>query len=70
MRIRFLKGDPRAGMVAEVHSGRAERLINAGAAEKVSPHTDGAQPEPSAEQKAVVKAAKTAAKKPAAKKAK
>lgn len=70
MRIRFLKGDPRAGMVAEVHSGRGEALIKAGAAEKVAIQTEGRQPDPSAEQKAVVKAARKAVAKPAAKKAK
>lgn len=70
MRIRYLKGDPRAGMVAEVHGTRAERLIKAGSAEKVALQTPGAQPEPSAEQKAVVKAAKKAVAKPAAKEAK
>lgn len=58
MRIRFLKGDPRFGMVADVHSGRGEALIKAGSAEKVALQTPGAQPKPSAEQVAVVKAAK------------
>lgn len=71
MRIRYLKGDPRAGMVAEVHGSRAETLIKAGSAEKVTLQTPGAQPDPSAEQKAVVKAAsKAVAKKSAPKKAK
>jgi len=65
MRIRFLKGDPRVGMVAEVHGSRAEMLIKAGAAEKVSVHTEGAPPTPSAEVQAVAKAT---AKKAAAKK--
>lgn len=67
MRIKFKKGDPRAGMVAEVEGNLAKRLIAEGAAEEVASTTDGRPADPSEEQKAVVAAAKnpTAAKPPA-----
>lgn len=78
MRIRFKKGDPRAGMVAEVEGSVGLMHIASGAAEQVGSSTDGAPATPSDEQKAVLAAAvkpATAkrprpAAKPAAKKAK
>lgn len=36
MRIRFKKGDPRAGMVVQPDSIRGQELVDAGAAEVVS----------------------------------
>ena len=36
MRIQYQKGDPREGMVAEIEATRAQALIDAGAAKKVS----------------------------------
>ena len=66
MRIRFLKGDPRAGMVCEVDGELGKLHIANGAAEKVSDNTDGAPPTISEEERAVrVAAAKPEAKKPA-----
>lgn len=35
MKIRFKKGDPREGLVAEFNTARARDLIDAGAAEEV-----------------------------------
>ena len=73
MRIRFLKNDPRAGMVAEVQESTANRQIASGSAEKVSVQTEGRPPTLSAEVAAVVKAAVAAKQSPskqAAKKAK
>jgi hypothetical protein len=61
MRIKFLKGDPRAGMVVELDSNRAEQFIAQGLAEKVNPHTEGAPATPSKEQAAIIKAAQAAA---------
>lgn len=74
MRIKYLKGDPRNGMVAEVDSLLAKKLIDAGAAERVADNTSGAQPTASKEKRAILRAAANPAKKvvrkTAAKKAK
>lgn len=65
MRIRFKKGDPRAGMVVEVEGSLGNLHITSGAAEKVSDNTDGAPAAPSAEEKAVrLAAARPEARKP------
>lgn len=47
MKIRFKKGDPREGMVAEFDSSRGQELVDAGAAVEVN----GEQPEPKPEPK-------------------
>lgn len=66
MRIRFKKGDPRAGMVVEVDGELGKMHIANGSAEKVSDNTDGAPATMSEEERAVrVAAARPAAKKPA-----
>ena len=69
MRIRFLKGDPRAGMVVEIDGNLGKLHIANGAAEKVSDNTDGAPATPSEEENAIRTAvSKSAAKKAVAKK--
>lgn len=47
MKIRFKKGDPREGMVAEFDSSRGQELVDAGAAVEVK----GDEPEPKHEPK-------------------
>lgn len=70
MRIKFMKGDPRAGMVAEVEGNRAMQLIESGNAQEVNGNVDTQDATPSNEQQAIVKAAKAAVTKKPAKKAK
>lgn len=67
MRIKYLKGDPRSGMVAEVDSQLAKRLIEKGSAERVADNTAGAQPTLSRERKAILHAAANPAKRTARK---
>lgn len=67
MKIKFSKKDPRAGMVVEMEGDRAQGLIDAGAAERVSDSTKTAPAEPSEEVKAVTQAAAKAVAKKAAK---
>ena len=46
MKIRFKKGDPREGMVAEFDSSRGQELIDAGSAVEVKDN----EPEPKAQE--------------------
>ena len=57
MKIRFKKGDPREGLVAEFNTARARDLIAAGAAEEVKSRSDAAESEP--ERKPAKKAGKS-----------
>lgn len=68
MKIRFKKGDPREGMVAEFNSSRGQELVDAGAAVEVKGDQPEAQDAP-AQAKAAGKAADKPAGKAAQKKA-
>ncbi len=57
MKIRFKKGDPRAGLVAEFNTARARDLIDAGAAEEVKARSEAAD-EPEAKPSKPAKKAK------------
>lgn len=65
MRITYKKGDPRAGMTAEVPSEVGKKLIESGAAVEVKANTPGSKATPSEEQQAIVRAATKPGKKAA-----
>ena len=65
MRITYKKGDPRAGMTAEVPGELGKRLISDGAATEVKANTPGSKATPSEEQQAIVRAATKPGKKTA-----
>lgn len=60
MKIRFKKGDPREGQVAEFNSSRARDLIDAGAAEEVKARSEAADEPDKPAEKAKKKAKKKA----------
>lgn len=60
MKIRFKKGDPRAGMVAEFNTARAREFIDSGAAEEVKARAAAVEPEDEPKPKPAKKAKKKA----------
>lgn len=58
MKIRFKKGDPRAGLVAEFNTSRAREFIDSGAAEEVKARAAEVEPETEPDSKPAKKKAK------------